>query len=96
MCDIPVATTELEPGAGASGGPLTSSALTLENDAGMRQYVGPAPPSGHGPHRYNFVVHAVDVPTLGLDRNASCAFLGFNLFSHAIARARIVPIYEVK
>jgi Raf kinase inhibitor-like YbhB/YbcL family protein len=75
---------------------LPDGAITLANDAGLHQYVGSAPPAGHGPHRYYFVVHAVDVPKLGIDASASCAFLGFNLFTHAIARARIVPMYEVR
>lgn len=54
-----------------------------------------APPSpGHGVHRYHFVVHAVDVATLGVPRTATPAFLGFNLYSHTLARAHIVPTFE--
>jgi phosphatidylethanolamine-binding protein (PEBP) family uncharacterized protein len=41
-------------------------------------------------------VHAVDVETLGIPTEARPAFLGFNLFSHAIARAVLTPIYENK
>jgi phosphatidylethanolamine-binding protein (PEBP) family uncharacterized protein len=40
------------------------------------------------------VVHAVDVESLGLDEDASPAFLGFNLFSHTLARTMIVAWYE--
>ena len=39
-------------------------------------------------------VHAVDVPSLGLPGRRHPAYLGFNLFSHAIARAVIVGTYE--
>lgn len=96
VCDIPASTTELPTGAGdESGSGLPSGALTLRNDAGARRYIGAAPPGGHGPHRYMFAVHAVDVESLGIDETASPAFLGFNLFFHSIGRAIIAPVYEV-
>ena len=63
-------------------------------DGGGARYIGAAPPSGHGPHRYFVVVHAVDVEKLEVGPDASCAYLGFNLFSHTLARAMIVPTYE--
>ncbi|MGB3284888.1 YbhB/YbcL family Raf kinase inhibitor-like protein, partial [Mycolicibacter algericus] len=75
---------------------LPGDALTLVNDAGMRRYVGAAPPAGHGPHRYYVAVHAVDTEKLDLAEDASPAYLGFNLFMHAIARAVIVGTYEQK
>ena len=75
---------------------LPGDALTLVNDAGMRRYVGAAPPAGHGAHRYYVAVHAVDVEKLELAEDASPAYLGFNLFMHAIARAVIVGTYEQK
>lgn len=93
VCDIPVDVTELAADAGNGSG-LPEQAVTLRNDAGGHRYVGAAPPAGHGPHRYIFAVHAVDVPSLGLDSSASPAFLGFNLFSHALGRALIAPVYE--
>jgi hypothetical protein len=37
-------------------------------------------------------VHAVDVPSLQLLDGA--AFLGFNLFSHTLTGAVLVPVYE--
>nr|WP_255430124.1 YbhB/YbcL family Raf kinase inhibitor-like protein [Streptomonospora sp. PA3] len=97
VCDIPANVTELPAGAGdESGSGLPAQALTLRNDAGSRRYIGAAPPGGHGPHRYMFAVHAVDVESLGIDETASPAFLGFNLFFHAIGRAVITPVYEQK
>ena len=50
--------------------------------------------AGHGPHRYFIAVHAVDVEKLDLPEGATPAYLGFNLFSHAIARAVIHGTYE--
>lgn len=95
VIDIPAGVTELHTGAGAPGGEkLPQGALQLPNDAGLSQYLGAAPPAGHGVHHYYIAVHAVDVPSLGLPAKATPAFLGFNLFTHTLARAIIVATYE--
>ena len=61
VANIPASVTDLPGGAGAQdGGSLPEGALQLRNDGGFAGYVGAAPPSGHGPHRYFVVVHAVD------------------------------------
>ena len=78
------------------GSLLPGDALTLCNDAGMRRFVGAAPPAGHGHHRYFVAVHALSVPRLDLSEDASPAYLGFNLFMKAIARAVIHGTYEQK
>lgn len=96
VADIPAGTTELPSGAGDDAGSgLPSPAVQLTNDAGLKRYLGAAPPQGHGKHRYFTVVQAVDVASLGLPDNATPAFLAFNLFSHTLARATITPWYEV-
>lgn len=92
LVDIPADVTELPAGAG-SGGDLPAGAFHVANDAGMKQYVGPFPPPGHGPHRYVFAVHAVDGEKLGVPESATPAFVGFNLWQHAVARGLIVPTY---
>jgi len=95
VADLPVDITELPADAGnPDAGLLPPSAVVLRNDAGMARYVGAAPPAGHGMHRYFFMIHAVDVETLGIDTDATPAVLGFNLFSHTLGRAAIVPVYE--
>jgi Raf kinase inhibitor-like YbhB/YbcL family protein len=91
--NIPADTADLPSGASADG--LPGDAVQLKNDGGTRGYIGAAPPPGHGPHHYYVVVHAVDVATLDVPADASGAFLGFNLFSHTLARATLVPVYEV-
>ena len=97
VVDIPASVTSLDAGAGAEGGAgLPDGAFHLANDAGLFNFLGSAPPAGHGPHRYFFVVHAVDVASLGVPAEARPAFLGFNLFSHTLARATITPIHENK
>ena len=91
---IPASVTELPAGAGSQDGAgLPEGALQLRNDAGFAGYVGAAPPSGHGPHRYFVVVHALDTEDMGVPADASPAFHGFNLFGHTLARAVLVPVY---
>lgn len=95
VCNLPGEVTELATGAGTpDSGLLPAGAVTLRNDAGFAGFVGAGPPPGHGPHRYFTVVHAVGVDALDIPADASCAYLGFNLFSQAIARARLVPTFE--
>jgi Raf kinase inhibitor-like YbhB/YbcL family protein len=90
--DIPVATTSLPTGAGsADGAGLPSGAIQLPNDAGGAQFLGAAPPEGHGPHRYFIVVHALDVETLGAGAGTRPAVQGFMMFGHVLARATMVP-----
>lgn len=89
VADIPVTTTSLARGAG-----LPYPAFAVRNDAGTTEYFGAAPPEGDMPHRYFFVVHAVDVETLGVDGDASPAVVSFNLAFHTLARGLVVPVYS--
>ena len=95
LVDIPAGVTELDSGVGTEdGGKLPTGAFQLRNDGGSAAFIGAAPPVGHGRHHYFVVVHAVDVASLGLPKTASPAYLGFNLFSHTLGRATIVPWAE--
>jgi Raf kinase inhibitor-like YbhB/YbcL family protein len=95
--NIPASVTDLPAGSGsADGDSLPSGAVTLRNDAGLAQYLGAAPPPGHGPHRYTFIVHALDVERLDVDPGATPAFLMFNLLGHTLARGSITATYEQK
>jgi Raf kinase inhibitor-like YbhB/YbcL family protein len=97
LVDIPASVTSLDSGAGdETGSGLPDGAFQLANDAGLKRYLGAAPPPGHGVHRYFVVVHAVDVESLGIPPESTPTFLGFNLFSHTLARAVITPVYENK
>lgn len=93
--NIPVTTTSLPAGAGdSSGSGLPAGTVQLMNDGGVPGYIGAAPPSRHGVHHYHVVIHAVDAASLDIPADASPAFLGFNLFSHCIGRARMVGLAE--
>ena len=93
--NIPASVTELAPGAGDGSG-LPEGAVTLKGDGGVKRFLGAAPPPGHGPHRYYFAVHALDVDKLDVPEDATPAFLGFNMFGLTLARAVITPVYENK
>lgn len=93
---IPADVRELEEGAftaEAVAESVPGSVRVLKNDAGIRGFVGAAPPPGHGDHRYMFVVHALDLETLDLDDDASPALLGFTMFGHTLGRARITGLF---
>jgi Raf kinase inhibitor-like YbhB/YbcL family protein len=97
VANLPATVTDLPAGVGdGSQQGFPGDAVTLANDAGMHRFVGAAPPPGHGAHRYFVVVHAVKVEKLEVTEDSSPAYLGFNLFSNAIARAVIHGTYEVK
>jgi Raf kinase inhibitor-like YbhB/YbcL family protein len=91
VVDIPATVTELARGAGNTAPALPAGAFHVANDFGTAGYDGPAPPPGDQVHRYFFVVHAVDVPTLGVDPSASATVVAFNLVFHTLARAILVP-----
>jgi len=96
VADIPASATELPAGAGdEDGSGLPEGSYQLRNDAGSRRFVGAAPPAGHGAHRYFVVVHALDVAHLGVPEDATPAYLGFNISSHILARAVIIPTAEI-
>ena len=87
--------TELSSGAGSEDGSgLPNGAIQLSNDASFAGYIGAAPPVGDGPHRYYFIIHALDVEDLGVKANATPAFLGFNMLTHTLGRAVIVAMFE--
>jgi Raf kinase inhibitor-like YbhB/YbcL family protein len=90
--DLPADTRSLPRGAGTSDATLPGG-LHVSTDFGSADYGGCAPPQGDVPHRYFFVVHAVDVATLGVDPSATPAVVSFNLAFHTLGRATITPTY---
>jgi Raf kinase inhibitor-like YbhB/YbcL family protein len=93
VANIPATVTSLPAGAGSGAG-LPPEAVQLPNDARLPQYVGAAPPAGHGPHRYFITVHALDVADIGVPAESTPAFLGFTMAAHIVGRATIVATAE--
>jgi Raf kinase inhibitor-like YbhB/YbcL family protein len=93
--DIPASVTELPAGAGSpDGANLPAGAVQSRNDANMLGYVGAGPPPGHGPHRYVFAVHALDVEKTGATVDSMPAFVGFTMFGHTLGRAVLTATFE--
>ena len=95
VANIPATVTTLSAGAGgADGSGLPAGAFPLPNDARLPQYIGAAPPAGHGEHRYFITVHALDVQDIGVPAEATPAYLDFTMASHILGRATIVATAE--
>lgn len=95
MVDLPGDITELPAGAGSeNGGGLPAGAFHCRGDSGIRGYSGAAPPGGDRPHRYYFVVHAVDTEKLGVDADASPGMVSFNLVFHTLGRAILTATHQ--
>lgn len=45
------------------------------------------------PHRYFFVVHAVDVPHLDVDASVTPTVVSFHLAFHTLGRAIVAPTF---
>jgi Raf kinase inhibitor-like YbhB/YbcL family protein len=94
LVDLPTTTTSLDTNAGAAGAPLPGGAFHVRNDWGSKDYGGAYPPDSDRPHRYYYVVHAVDVESLGVDSDASPAAVAVNLAFHTLARAQLVTTFQ--
>ena len=92
VINLPRDVTALPTGAGESDETLPGNAVHLPNDAGLRRYLGAAPPPGD-PHRYFIVVSALDIAESGLPTSATPALASFQMLSHTVARAKLIPIY---
>ncbi|MGO4594635.1 YbhB/YbcL family Raf kinase inhibitor-like protein [Leifsonia sp. 2TAF2] len=91
--NIPSSVTSLAPNAGAEGGAgLPEGASMLSNELRSKSFTGAEPPAGTGTHRYDIVVHALDVERLDLDPESTPAVLGFNAHFHTLARAVISTV----
>lgn len=70
------------------------SMVQATNDFKKPGYGGPCPPKGHGRHRYEFVLSALNVPSLPVGAGADCRDVEKAAADHAIAVARLIGTYE--
>lgn len=93
--DIPAGTSELKSDAGNLSKALApAGSIQSITDFGQPGYGGPCPPAGHGFHQYLITVYALKSEKLGLDKSATPANVGFNLFSNTIEKASLVLYYK--
>ena len=93
LYDISSSLHELSRGAG-SGKTVKGGMKQGLTDFGHAGYGGPCPPKGHGPHRYNFILKALDIPSLGLPDGARKSDLERATFGHILAEARITGKFQ--
>ena len=91
VVDLPGDVTSLPLGAGQDDQSLPAG-RHITNDAGLRRYVGAAPPPGPV-HRYFIVITALDIPTVDVPDTASPALTLFQTLSNVVGRARMVPTF---
>ncbi|MPL68487.1 hypothetical protein SDC9_14215 [bioreactor metagenome] len=89
--DIPSNKTTLASGFGNSD---SKEAIQSITDYGKTGFGGACPPVGDKAHRYIFTVHALDIETLGLDKNTNATTVGYYINSHSIAKASIISYYN--
>ena len=93
--DIPASAQQLPRGAGAAGGSgLPPGAKQGRTDFGAHEYGGAAPPPGHGPHRYQFTLYALNTDKLDVPADASAAYIGFMIHFAKIGEAKLAAKYE--
>jgi Raf kinase inhibitor-like YbhB/YbcL family protein len=95
VANIPPNVTELALDAGnPSLAKLPAAAVTVRNDVGTREYVGPCPPQGDHPHRYLFTVFAVGVDQLQVNPDTSPAVVGFQLHFNTLAKGELMGLFK--
>nr|WP_306458707.1 YbhB/YbcL family Raf kinase inhibitor-like protein [Aliarcobacter vitoriensis] len=88
--NIPKDKTSIPSGFGNSD---SKDAIQSVTDYGKSGFGGACPPVGDKAHKYIFTVHALNVETLGLDKTATPALVGFMLNSHTISKASLISYY---
>ncbi len=71
-------------------------ALETMTDFGTSGYGGACPPVGHGVHRYNFTVYALDVEKINVSQSTKPTVVESEVLKHAIAKSTITGLFERK
>lgn len=73
---------------------LPKGSIQGKSDYGLNEFGGACPPRGDGFHTYITTVYALDVKTLGLNKETSSAIVGYKLNMHTIEKSSIVTYYK--
>ena len=90
LVDIPASVTSLPTGMKE----LPKGAHEIKTDFGTAGWGGPCAPEGHGPHDYNFTVHALGVDKLELPEGATASFVGFMVNANTLEKATLKATFE--
>ena len=94
IVNIPKTVASLPAGAGDANGKLApKGSIQISNDYGVAGFGGACPPPGHGAHRYQFTVHALD-SKLELPEDASGALTGYLVNAHSLGSSTIEALYK--
>ncbi|WP_434341508.1 YbhB/YbcL family Raf kinase inhibitor-like protein [Motilimonas cestriensis] len=93
--NIPANVTELKQGAGAMDGQtMPVGSVQSKTDFNQVGYGGPCPPQGHGPHRYQFSIHAMKVEKIDFGPEINPALIGYQIYLNGIESATITATYH--
>jgi Raf kinase inhibitor-like YbhB/YbcL family protein len=95
ILNIPIDVCVLEKNAGDIESKYApKNAIHIVNDYGFKGFGGPCPPSGDKPHRYEFVLHAIDVEKIDIDEKCTNAVARFMINQHSIEKAKTTAYYQ--
>jgi Raf kinase inhibitor-like YbhB/YbcL family protein len=95
--NIPPGTTRLPKNAGNPSSNLApAGSVQGRNSFGAPGWDGPCPPQGDPPHRYVFMIYALDIDQIGASADVSPEFIGSNLESHTLDKASLTGLYGRK
>jgi Raf kinase inhibitor-like YbhB/YbcL family protein len=95
VVNIPADTHELKLDAGnLKANLMPKGAIQARTDLGQTGYIGPAPPPGHGPHRYVFTLFAVKEASLPVTADTSSAVCGFYLNFNTLEKATLTGMFQ--
>ncbi len=72
------------------------NALETVTDFGSAGYNGACPPKGHGAHRYNFTIYALNTDKIEIDKDTAPKEVEKLVLTHTIAKSTITVLYERK
>ncbi len=90
VVNIPNNTTSVQKGEKIKG------ALETVTDFGSSGYGGACPPVGHGIHRYNFTIYALDTEKLNVSQNTKPKEVEAEVLKHTVAKSTITGLFERK
>jgi len=95
VVNIPADVHELKTDAGnLKANLMPKGAIQARTDLGQTGYIGPAPPPGHGAHRYVFTVFAVKEASLPVTADTSAAVVGFHLHFNTLEKATLTGKFQ--